>query len=284
MKTSELFGSKKVFSLEIFPPKCDDSVNDLLLGLSKLNPDFISVTNGTGDSKRQEKTLQITAEIKNKYGIESVAHLPCINLSEQEAVKFLDCLNKNGIENLLALRGDFSPDTAPNGRFCHASDLINFIQDNYDFNVIAACYPEKHPESKSIDDDINSLRIKADSGATQLITQLFLDNNRFHAFRESVSRAGIHIPIEAGIMPVTSENRLEKMVKLCGIEIPKEFMKIAERYQGDSEAFKEAGIEYSIRQIENLIENDVDGIHLYTMNSVYVSGKIFNAVSASVCV
>jgi len=279
MKTSEIFKDKTVLSFEIFPSDNDEQTNETLDMLSQLQPDFISVTNSTSSTKNQGKTFQLASEIKNKYGIEGVAHLPCINISEEDVLHILDNLEKNGIENLLALRGDISDNTVFKGRFHHANELIAFIRERYDFNIIAACYPEAHPESKNIIDDINKLKLKADSGASQLITQIFLDNNYFYNFRERASIAGINIPIEAGIMPVTNKKQIERMVKLCGISLPKKFLKIIERYENSPASLRDAGIAYAVNQIVDLVSQGTEGIHLYTMNNPYVAKKISEAVS-----
>lgn len=282
MKISNLFQKKPVLSFEIFPPKptVDTSViYQTLNGLSGLQPDFISVTYGAGGGKNGSKTIQIASDVKKKYGIESAAHLPCINLSKQEAIKILDAMQENNIENILALRGDISPDIRPNGTFSHANELISFIHERYDFNIIAACYPEGHSESDSIVEDIFYLKQKVECGVSHLITQIFLDNNYFYEFRERTDIAGIHVPIEAGIMPVTNKAQIERMVKLCGIKLPKKFMKIIERYENNPVAMRDAGIAYAIDQIVDLIAQDVDGIHLYTMNNPYIAKRIYEAVN-----
>lgn len=281
MKISELFKEKTVLSFEIFPPKptTDESViYETLNGLTGLHPDFISVTYGAGGRKNGSKTIQIASDVKHKYCIESAAHLPCIGITKDQAVQILDSLKENGIENILALRGDISPDTVPAGDFSHASELIEFIHERYDFNIIAACYPEGHSDSKTIVEDMNYLKQKVDCGVSHLITQLFLDNDYFYAFRERTAIAGINIPIEAGIMPVTNKAQIERMVKLCGIHLPKKFMKMMERYENNPEALRDAGIAYAIDQIVDLISQDVDGIHLYTMNNPYVAKRIYEAV------
>lgn len=281
MKISDLFHEKTVLSLEIFPPKptADESViYQTLDGLSGLQPDFISVTYGAGGGKNGSKTIQITSDVKKKYGIESVTHLPCINLSEQDAVEILDFMQANGIENILALRGDISPNTKPYGRFYHANELIEFIYAHYDFHIIAACYPEGHPESKSMTEDIIYLKQKVECGVSHLITQFFLDNDYFYKFKERTDIAGIHVPIEAGIMPVTNKAQIERMVKLCRIHLPQKFMKVMERYENNPVALRDAGIAYAIDQIVDLIAQGVDGIHLYTMNNPYVAKRIYEAV------
>lgn len=281
MKISELFKEKTVLSFEIFPPKpaADESViYETLDGLTGLHPDFISVTYGAGGGKNGSKTIKIASDVKNRYGIESVAHLPCISITKNQVVQILDSLKENGIENILALRGDISTDTVPAGDFSHASELIEFIRERYDFNIIAACYPEGHPDSKSIIEDINFLKQKVDCGVSHLITQLFLDNNYFYEFCECATIAGIDVPIEAGIMPVTNKAQIERMVKLCGVHLPKKFIKMMERYENNPVALRDAGIAYAIDQIVDLISQDVNGIHLYTMNNPYVAKRIYEAV------
>ena len=283
MKTAELFENRTVFSLEVFPPKpdADESViYDTLNELSDISPDFIGVTYGAGGGHNGSKTIQIASDIKHRYGVESVAHLPCIGLKKEEAAEILDSLQAHGIENVLALRGDRRDEDAPTGDFTHASDLITFIKERCDFNVIAACYPEVHPESASAVDDLKWLRYKADCGADHLITQLFLDNRYFYDFYEKARIAGIKVPIEAGIMPVTNKRQIERMVKLCGVELPKKFVRVLEKYEHNEAALRDAGIAYAIDQITDLIAEGADGIHLYTMNYPYVAHKIYDAVQS----
>ena len=287
MKTAELFEHKTVFSLEVFPPKPDTDesvIYDTLNELSGISPDFISVTYGAGGGQNGCKTIQIASDIKERYGVESVAHLPCIDLTKAQAVEILDSLQAHGIENVLALRGDRRGDLPATGDFRHASDLISFIKERYDFNIIAACYPEVHPESVSAVDDLKWLRHKVDCGADHLITQLFLDNKYFMDFSEKARIAGVDIPIEAGIMPVTNKRQIERMVKLCGVQLPKKFVRVLEKYEHNETALRDAGIAYAIDQITDLIAEGVDGIHLYTMNNPYVAQKIFLAVESLISV
>jgi len=270
MKTCELFKMKRVLSFEIFPPKRTDSVNtiyDMVKELKGLNPDFISVTCGAGGSESNTETLKIASAIKNNYGIESVVHLPCINLTKIEVLKMLNDFRSAGIENILALRGDVNPNFTPKNDFKYASNLISFIKENGDFNVIGACYPEGHVECSSIIEDIRNLKSKVDAGVNQLITQLFFDNNYFYSFRERATIAGIKVPIEAGIMPVVNKKQIERIVTLCGVNLPKKFLSIMDRYENNPEAMRDAGIAYAVDQIVDLIAQGADGIHLYTMNN-----------------
>ena len=282
MRTADLFNNKKVLSLEIFPPRRTapiDTIYHTLDELQGLNPDFISVTYGAGGSETNTATLEIASAIKNDYGIESVAHLPCINLTKNEVLDMLAGFKQAGVENLLALRGDINPDITPRQDFRYASDLVSFIKENGDFNIIGACYPEGHSECPNLADDMRNLKIKVDAGTDQLITQLFFDNNYFYSFRERASIAGINVPIQAGIMPVVNKKQIERMVSLCGVQLPKKFITMMERYEHNPLAMRDAGIAYAVDQIVDLMAQDVDGIHLYTMNNPYIAKKIYAAIN-----
>ena len=282
MKTCDLFKKKTVLSFEVFPPKRTDTVDTVystVAALKELTPDFISVTYGAGGGRATcDATLSIASAIKYEYGIESVAHLPCIGLTKEEATNQLERFKAAGIENILALRGDIPEVGAPSGDFAHASDLISFIRERYDFNLIAACYPEGHNESESVLADIHNLKIKTDAGATQLISQLFFDNDYFYRFLERCRLANIDVPIEAGIMPVANKKQIERMVTLCGVTLPKKFVATMTRYEDNPEALRDAAIAYAVDQIVDLIAQGVDGIHLYTMNNPYIARRIHEAV------
>lgn len=272
---------KTTFSFEVFPPKRNGSIASIystLDELKKLNPDFISVTYGAGGSANCSATLKIASAIKHQYGIESVAHLSAIGLTKEDVRTQLEHFQAEGIQNILALRGDIPDGSSFEGDFPHASDLISFIKQHADFNILAACYPEGHTESENILSDIRHLKTKVDAGANQLITQLFFDNDYFYRFRERCSLAQIHVPIEAGIMPVVNKKQIERMVTLCGVHLPKKFTAMMERYENNPEAMRDAGIAYAIDQIVDLNARGVDGIHLYTMNNPYIAARIYEAV------
>jgi methylenetetrahydrofolate reductase (NADPH) len=282
MKTVELFQKKTVLSFEIFPPKRTAPINTIYKTLDKLydlEPDFISVTYGAGGSENCAATLEIASNIKNQYGIESVAHLPCVNLTKADVLSMLDLFEANGIQNILALRGDINPNFAPKEDFRYASDLVAFIKAHGDFDVIGACYPEGHYEAPSMVDDILNLKKKVNAGASHLITQLFFDNDYFYEFLEKARIAGIEVPIEAGIMPVTNKKQIERMVTMCGVALPKKFARIMSRYEHDPVALRDAGIAYAIDQIVDLLAQGIDGIHLYTMNNPYIARKICEATA-----
>ena len=280
MKTVDLFGKKTVLSYEVFPPKATSSINKIyetLDELQMLNPDFISVTYGAGGGGNAHKTFRLASMIK-EYGVESVAHLSCISSTKEEIEEALAELKKNGVENILALRGDIPSEGYAPGDFKYASDLIAFIKSHGDFNIIAACYPEGHIEAKSKVEDIQNLKIKVDAGVDQLITQLFFRNEDFYSFSERCQLAGINVPIEAGIMPVTNKKQIERMATLCGVNVPKKFVTMMDRYGEDPIAMRDAGIAYAVNQIVDLIAHGVSGIHLYTMNNPYIARKIYEAI------
>ena len=191
----------------------------------------------------------------------------------------LEGFKQAGVENILALRGDVNPALVPKQDFRYASDLVSFIKENGDFNIIGACYPEGHSESSSLLDDIRNLKIKVDAGTDHLITQLFFDNSYFYSFRERASIAGINVPIEAGIMPAVNKKQIERMVTLCGVRLPKKFVTMMEKYENNPVAMRDAGIAYAVDQIVDLMAHGVDGIHLYTMNNPYIAKKIYAAIS-----
>lgn len=273
---------KTVFSFEVFPPKKTspiESIYSTLDVLQEFQPDFISVTYGAGGNLADSSTCDIASVLKNKYRIEPLAHLTCINCSRADIDQSLARLRDNGIENILALRGDENPDMPPVRDFRYASELVNYIKEYGGFSVSGACYPEGHQDSPDLVEDILHLREKVDAGAEHLVSQLFFDNRYFYAFLERARIAGIKVPIEAGIMPVVNKKQIEKMVVLCGASLPPKFAKMMQRYEHQPEALRDAGIAYAIDQIVDLISHGVDGIHLYTMNNPYIARKISDGIS-----
>lgn len=281
MKVKDLFKQKRVFSFEVFPPKNTSSVDVIyrtLDQLGDLSPDFISVTFSAGGSGNSGFALDIASKVKS-MGVVPVLHLPCINYTREQIDETISNAKAIGIEHILALRGDINPDIPPAKDFSHASDLIAYLRINSDFDIAAACYPEGHPDSDSLDEDIDNLKIKVDAGADHLITQLFFDNEYFYNFREKAAARGVNVPVEAGIMPVVNKKQIERMVTTCGASLPHKFVKVMQKYENNPEALRDAGIAYAINQIVDLAAEDVDGIHLYTMNNAYVARKISEAVS-----
>lgn len=284
MNLDLLFEEKKkqVISFEIFPPKHGaalKNIDETLEILSSLHPDFISITFGAGGSVANNKTIELAKKIKEVYHVEPVVHLTCLNYTKDEIRSMLAELREAGIFNLLALRGDRNPDIEPKKEFLYANDLIRFIKEQSDdFHICAACYPETHLEAESRAADLQHLKEKVDSGATHLISQLFFDNSAYYRFLEDAAIAGVNVPIEAGIMPVTNKAQIERMVTTCGASLPEKYKRIMHKFEDRKEALFDAGMAYAINQIVDLLTNGVDGVHLYTMNNPAVARRICEGV------
>lgn len=286
MNIAELFKQDKtVFSFEVFPPKKESGIETIyktLEELKDLNPDFISVTYGAGGAGvANATTADLCGLIKNKHGIETIAHLSCLYNTKESVDEILAQLEEKGIENILALRGDVNPDYEVKHDFKYASDLTEYIMKSYKgFNVSGACYPEGHQEAANMVEDIKNLKKKVEAGADHLISQLFFDNNAFFDFIEKVRIAGMDVPVEAGIMPVTNKKQIERMVSMCGASIPAKLSKVLQKFGDNPVAMRDAGISYAVDQIVDLVANGVDGVHIYTMNDPYVARKITESVSS----
>lgn len=284
MNIRELFNEKKlVYSLEIFPPKATSSpvtIYRTLEGLKDLKADFISVTYGAGGSVADNKTCHLSSLVKNEYNIEALAHLTCINSSKYEVDKILDDLKSEGIQNILALRGDENPNYATSDDFKYAYELISHIKKRGDFNIVAACYPNGHIDCNNLEHDIEHFKIKQDVGATHFVSQLFFDNDDFYNFLELANKKGINVPIQAGIMPVVNKKQIVRMSQITGTKLPDKFIRVMDKYEHDPIALRDAGIAYANNQIVDLIASGVDGIHLYTMNNPLVAQRITSSVSS----
>lgn len=282
MKITEMHEKKKsVLSFEIFPPKKDaelKNIDETLGILAELNPDFISVTFGAGGSSNNNRTIELAKKIKEEYHIEPVVHLTCLCYDRKEIDEFSRVLTGEGIQNVLALRGDRNPNVPEKSDFRHASELITYLRQKGDFCIAGACYPECHPESTNRVEEIRNLKKKVDAGAGVLLSQLFFDNNFFYRFVEDCRIAGIDVPITPGIMPVINAAQIKRMVTICGASLPERFEKIIHKFEDNREALFDAGMSYALSQIIDLLANDVDGIHLYTMNNPTVARKICEGI------
>ncbi|MCR5212907.1 MAG: methylenetetrahydrofolate reductase [NAD(P)H] [Eubacterium sp.] len=282
MKISEIYKNKKrSLSFEIFPPKKDSQLENIdatLEVLSELHPDFISVTFGAGGSSNCNRTIEVAKRIKYKYNIEPVVHLTCLHYDKAEIEEFARVLKAEGIENVLALRGDQSDKVMAKDDFKHSSDLIKFLKPNYDFCFLGACYPECHPESPSRVSEIKCLKSKVDAGAEVLISQLFFDNEAFFHFNEECKIADIDIPVIPGVMPVINAAQIKRMVSMCNATFPEKFERIIKRYENNKEALFDAGMSYALSQIIDLLVSDIKGIHLYTMNNPVVARRICEGI------
>ncbi|KAI4447098.1 5,10-methylenetetrahydrofolate reductase [Eubacterium plexicaudatum ASF492] len=205
-------------------------------------------------------------------------HLTCLCYDRTEIDQFSKELAAEGIQNVLALRGDRNPDIPEKKDFAHASDLITYLKQTSDFCIAGACYPECHPESEGRVEELRHLRQKVDAGAQVLLSQLFFDNNYFYRFVEDCRIAGIDVPVTPGIMPVINASQIKRMVTMCGASLPQRFERIIHKFEGNKQALFDAGMSYALSQIIDLLANDVDGIHLYTMNNPTVARKICEGI------
>ena len=283
MKISEILNNNKVtVSFEMFPPKQWDKIEKTKATVGemvKFKPSFMSVTYGAAGTT-SGFTTEIANEIK-KDGVEPLSHLTCLTSTRDKIHTVVNELKDNGIENILALRGDVPegfefPDDM---YFEHAYQLVNEIKSMGDFCVGGACYPEIHPESKSRVEDIEYLKQKVDCGIEFLTTQMFFDNNKFFDFCEMCQIKGINVPIIAGIMPITNANQIRRSVELSNCFVPEKFNKIMERFGDNPESMKQAGIIYATEQIIDLMANGFNNIHIYTMNKPDVAGAIMSGLS-----
>lgn len=284
MKIIDIIKSEKpTLSFEVFPPKTSDnfeSVNSATQQIAALKPDFMSVTYGAGGGT-SEFTSSIAQNIQNEKGVPVLAHLSCVSSTKDEIHKQLTILKEKGIENILALRGDI-PDGMGTEHldYHYASELTKEIRDFGGFCIGGACYPEVHPESGNSIDDINYLKQKVDAGCEFLTTQMFFDNNLLYNFIYRVRKAGIDVPVVAGIMPVTNPKSIKRICAISGTALPQRFIRIVDRYGDNPEAMMQAGIAYATQQIIDLYANGVRAVHVYSMNKPEVAKKIKENISA----
>ena len=282
MMISDIYKNKKrSLSFEIFPPKKDaelKNIDETLSILCELKPDFISVTFGAGGSSNCNRTIELAKKIKYEYHVEPVVHLTCLCYDKAEIDEFSRVLMQEGMQNILALRGDRNPNVPEKDEFKHASDLIAYLKEKGDFCIAGACYPECHTESENRVSEMRNLKKKVDAGAEVLLSQLFFDNDRFFRFEEDCRIAGIDVPVIPGIMPVINAAQIQRMATMCGASFPERFQKIIDKYADNKEALFDAGMSYALSQIIDLLTSDIDGIHLYTMNNPVVAGKICEGI------
>jgi methylenetetrahydrofolate reductase (NADPH) len=282
MKLTEIFESDKLsLSFEVFPPKTDsafDSVKHATEQIAKLRPSFMSVTYGAGGGTSQY-TLDIAKNIKANYGVPTLAHLTCVSSTKQTVESKIKDMRDAGIENVMALRGDLTPELMNSDRsawdYRHAVDLVRQLKESgTDFCVGGACYPEIHPESASQQEDIKYLKEKVDAGCDFLTTQMFFDNNLLYNFLYKIREAGITVPVIPGIMPITNGNQIERAIKLSGSFVPQRFKAIVDKFGTTAAAMKQAGIAYATDQIIDLFANGIKNVHVYSMNKPDVAEAI----------
>ncbi len=288
MKLSELLeGSKLSVSFEVFPPKSTtafESVKHATEEIATLRPSFMSVTYGAGGGT-DKYTLAIAKNIKEQYAVPTLAHLTCVGSTKETIKEKIRDIKNAGIENIMALRGDLTPELAASDRslwaYAHAIDLIRELRESgEDFCIGGACYPEIHPESINQKEDIKYLKEKVDAGCSFLTTQMFFDNNLLYNFLYKIREAGITVPIIPGIMPITNANQVERSIKLSGSFMPQRFKSLVDKFGNSPDAMKQAGIAYATDQIIDLYANGIKNVHVYSMNKPDVARSICTNLSS----
>ena len=281
MRLTELLKTDQVtISCELFPPKQGAQLanyKNIVADMAALKPAYMSLTYGaTGGTS--DYTVELASEVE-KHQIPALAHLTCASSTKEKVASVIEELKEKQISNILALRGDI-PQNAdfplPN-QYRHASELIADIKAQGDFCIGGACYPEGHPEADTIFEDLDHLKEKVDAGCEFLTTQMFFDNNAFYSFMDKLEKAGIDIPVHAGIMPVTAAKQLGTSVTLSGSSVPVEMSNMIAKYGENPEDMKKAGIEYAVNQILDLKKHGVAGVHIYSMNKADVTKQIYEA-------
>jgi methylenetetrahydrofolate reductase (NADPH) len=288
MRIDTIFGSGgPAFSFEFFPPRTPQGVETLfetVEALKPLGPSFVSITYGAGGATR-EGTVEIATRIKREYGLEVMAHLSCVGETTQGLVEILDRLRAEGIENVLALRGDpprgETEFKRPEGGLDCAADLAAFISERYEFAIGGACFPEVHPEAPSLEADLAYLKTKVTSGAGFLITQLFFDNRVYFDFVRAARAAGVQVPIIPGVIPITSYAQIVRFCELCAASIPPPLAEAMEALEGDEAAEAALGTSYAARQCEELLAGGAPGIHFYTLNKAPATRAILAALQVA---
>lgn len=284
MTVAELLKSDKItVSCELFPPKKGGELTaakQTVSEMAKLSPAYMSVTYGAGGTNC-DNSIEVSNEVQNVNGVLALAHLTCVASERDKIKEVLNQLKSLGINNILALRGDMPADGSGvrSTSFSHAYQLMEEIRNFGGFCVGGACYPEGHPEAESLEADIEHLKIKAECGCEFLASQMFFDNDAFYSFMYKLLRAGVDIPVTAGIMPVTNAKQIKRICTLSGAQLPRRFRAIVERFADNPEAMRQAGIAYATEQIIDLLANGINNIHIYSMNNPQIAGSIISNLS-----
>ena len=282
MKLTEILGQNRLtLSFEVFPPKTDtsfDSVRCATEEIARLHPAFMSVTYGAGGGTSRY-TLEIAKNIWQRHGVPTLAHLTCVSSTRGTVRQKIADMREAGIENVMALRGDLTPELEQSDRsgwaYRHAVDLIRELRESgADFCIGGACYPEIHPESRNQAEDIRYLKEKVDAGCSFLTTQMFFDNNLLYNFLYKIREAGITVPVLPGIMPITNASYLDRAIRLSGSFMPQRFKSLVDRFGSSPAAMKQAGIAYATDQIIDLFANGITNVHVYSMNKPDVAAQI----------
>lgn len=287
MNLKEIYSQKlkkPIISYEVFPPK--DDVDNIKIDklfcelniLKKHKPALISVTYGAGGSNHKE-SIQIIKRIKDQIGTTPMPHFTCVSTDKANIKRYLEEIENLGIKNILALRGDIPIQGQIYDDFKHASDLVEYIKEESALSIAVAGYPEGHIEAESLVKDIEYLKLKVNKGADAIYTQLFFNNECLFTYIKKCRKAGINVPIIPGIMPITSYKSVEKMISLCRVDIPQKLANVLDKFKDDTDYIKKFGIEYSTQQCKKLLENEIQGLHFYTLNKSESVSKILTNLS-----
>ena len=289
MRIGEVYDNGRFgLSFEIFPPKAQAAETHLFAALEELmafKPSMVTCTYGAGGSTR-EKTLELTVKIRETFGVTSTAHLTCVGSTQGEIRQWLREATRQGVENIIALRGDPPKGeagfTQPEGGLAHGNELVALIRREFPhFGIGVAGYPETHHEAPSPEEDLANLKRKVEAGGDVVITQLFYDNRDFFDFRRRYEAAGIRAPLVPGILPVISLAQIQRIASLCGATLPAPFVAELERRRDDPEGQVDVGVAYAVRQCRELIDAGVPGIHFYVLNKAAAPGRILRALNLS---
>ena len=286
MKIRDLLAKDTLsMSFEVFPPKTEtgfDSVKNATEEIARLRPAFMSVTYGAGGGTSRY-TLDIAKNIKEMYGVPTLAHLTCVSSSRETVRQRIEDIKAAGIENIMALRGDIPADMEGADRskwdYRYAVELVSELKAAGDFCIGGACYPEIHPESCDQKEDIKRLKEKVDAGCDFLTTQMFFDNNLLYNFLYKIREAGITVPVIPGIMPITNANQVARAIKLSGSFMPQRFKSLVDKFGSNPSAMMQAGIAYATDQIIDLYANGITNVHVYSMNKPEVAERILGNLS-----
>lgn len=276
---------KPVISFEVFPPKNDFEINakkllEELAILKQFQPAFVSVTYGAGGSN-QENSFNLALKIKTELDLDVMPHFTCIGATKENVADYLELVTKNNFKHILALRGDIpqnDPNFVFNEDFKFASDLVEFIKGRTDLSIGVAGYPEVHREAESIEADLLNLKKKVDLGAEAIITQVFFNNDHYFRFVEKAQAIGIKTPIIPGVLPITSLTQVERMISMCGAEVPASLIEKLTQCQDDKKAMAQVGIDFAVAQCRELIDSGVVGIHFYTLNKAGATKEVLEKV------
>ena len=290
MRFGEAYGKGKFgLSFEIFPPKTpagEEALFATVEALMAFRPSFITCTYGAGGSTR-EKTLELTVAIRERFGVNTAAHLTCVGSSYDDLRAWLGRATGQGVENIVALRGDpprgesrFVP---ADGGLAYGNELVALIRQEFpQFSIAVAGYPETHQEAPTPEADLANLKRKVEAGADVVITQLFYDNRDFFAFQRRYREAGIRAPLVPGILPIINFSQIQRITSLCGSKLPPVLVAELEARRDDPEAELEIGVAHAVRQCRELLDAGVPGLHLYVLNKATATARILEALELHV--